>query len=264
MSENASSNINQILTSYDTFINILEDPNWPKSAKVEDIKMSFKLGSFLEKTMKHFESQNSSDEFLDILGKWWKEKNRTKIYSTSFYSTACDELLMKFFRCENISENNLDVPVRIFTSIFPKNRMENVISKLILTAGYQEAVSDFVKIISDDKNFHDLQYHLKLQNWSELMETGKESYIREEVKEILTLYKVESLLHLIIGVLTLSDVSETEKLVQKIALQSILDKMLDRSILSKQFWTTLFKNVDVRHFECTRGYPFHSSIEIRC
>lgn len=240
MTENASANITQLLTSFDTFVKILEDPEWILTANIEDIKTTFKLGTFIEKTTAHFKSKSTMDKFLSVLTEWWLTKNRSKQYSVQFYSVACDELLSTFFRCPDITEKTLDVAVRIYTSLFPKKRFEVVLTKLFLDTGNLEAIMDYLK--TDSTNY--LEYYLKLQMWNNLLQIGEENLVIDEIKDILAPYNVDQYLYILIGILSLTDISDNEKLIQKIILQHLLKKMLERSILTKQLWFSLIKNIN--------------------
>ncbi|XP_057667334.1 uncharacterized protein LOC130900626 isoform X1 [Diorhabda carinulata] len=257
MTENASANITQILTSFDTFVKILEDPEWIVTANTEDIKTTFKLGTFIEKTVEHFKSIKTFDSFLSVLTQWWLTKQKTKQYSEQFYSAACDELLCTFFRFPDINQNTLEIAVRIYTSLFPKKRFELVLTKLFSDAGNIEAIMDYLKTV-DTKHF---EYYLKLQLWDNLLQVGEENLIIDEIKDILAPYNVDQYLYILIGILTLIDISDSEKLIQDIILQHLLKKMSERSILTKQLWFCLIKKINKAdiHLVCLNSNEFFKS-----
>ncbi|XP_050506529.1 uncharacterized protein LOC114336806 isoform X1 [Diabrotica virgifera virgifera] len=244
MSENSKAQITQLFTSFDSFVKILEDSEWFPTAKIEDIKTAFKLGNYIEKTTHHFKSNDLWNNFSATLISWWKTKNRTKVYCDSVYSFACDELLIRFFRCSNISHNTLDIAVTIYTSLLPKTRFESLLERLILDAGNLEAVTDYLNSTTNDGNAKHLEYQLKLRYWDMLLQLGQESALKEQIKDMLLPYNVETFLYILIGILSLDELSETEKQVQNIILNDIINKMFDRSLLGKQFWLTLFKKID--------------------
>lgn len=243
MVDNCSSNITQIVTSFESFIKILEDSDWARVAKIEDIKSAFKLGSFIEKTMEHFRIQDSSEQFLNVLKKWLKSKNRTKVYSESFFATACDELIIKFFISTNISEQNLDIAVRVYTSIFPKKRFEEVLTRILLNAGNLEALSDYIKSNFNEEETKYFEYNIKLQNWDCLLQTGKLNCVKDEINNMLLPYNVNSFLYLLLGILSLN---QEDKLVQNLVLNNVLEQMSLRTILTKEFWTTMFKSINIK------------------
>ncbi|KAJ8927111.1 hypothetical protein NQ314_020384 [Rhamnusium bicolor] len=246
MNDNANSNIKQILNSFDNLVTILENPNWAKSVKTEEIKTAFKLGCFIEKTMAYFVSRNNSSEFINMLNKWWNTKTRSKVYSVFFFQFACDQLLIKFFKCENIAEATLDITIRVYTSIFPRARLQKVLNSLILLSSSYETITEFAKDNMTVIEAKEFEYHLKLTNWSNLLISGQQNYVSAEIENSLSLYKVESALYLLIGILSLNNISDSnEELVQSIILEKILQKMLDRSVLSKHFWLTLFKQIEL-------------------
>lgn len=248
MDDNAVSNITQILTSFDNFVSILENPVWVRSAKAEDIKNGFKLGSFIEKSLTHFRTNNLAFKFFNVLNQWWRtEKNRTKVYDEDFFQFACDQLLSRFFQCEETSEVSLEVAIRVYTSIFPKKRLKKVISSLILTSSSREASTDFTKANMTDIELKDLAYSLVLNNWSNILKTGRDSDVQKEIESKLSMCEVESTLYLMIGILSLRTVTDSEKLIQNIVLENLLQKMLDRSLLSKSFWLTMFKKVELQY-----------------
>lgn len=248
MDDNAVSNITQILTSFDNFVSILENPVWISTAKAEDIKNGFKLGSFIEKSLSHFRTKNFVSEFFNVLNQWWKrEKNQTKVYDEDYFQFACDKLLTTFFQYEESSEASLEIAIRVYTSIFPKDRLKKVISDLILTSSSQEAITDFTKANITNTELKDLEYNLALNSWSNILKTGRASDVRKEIEIKLSLSKVESQLQLLMGILSLSSVTDSERLIQNIVLENLLQKMLDRSLLSKSFWSTMFKNLEMTY-----------------
>ncbi|KAJ8951724.1 hypothetical protein NQ318_012574 [Aromia moschata] len=223
MNYNAVSNINQILNSFDNFIIIIENDVWFKSAKADDIKTAFKLGYFLEKSFAHFKSENSLNEFIHVLERWWKMKNSS----------------------ENVAETTLDIAVRVYTSIFPRQRLQQVLNNLLVVSCSHQALTDFANAVMTDHDKKDLEYQLRLTSWSDFLETGRGNIIKDEITDYLSLHKIESRLHLLLGVLSLNVFLESEKCVQNIILENLLQKMLDRSILSKSFWVTLLRKIDL-------------------
>nr|CAH7733135.1 unnamed protein product [Callosobruchus chinensis] len=240
MTENAQSNITQILNSFDKFTNLIENPCWVKKAKVEEIKTAFKLGLFIEKVTSNFNA-SELDQFNSILHKWWKTNNHLKMYQEEFFELACDKLLELFFKTENIPENILDIAIRVYTSLHKQERLKNCLSQLIIYSSSLGAVADFVKTVSDTKN---LEYVSVLHNWSHLCHTKKQDIVKNSITDMLKSYKVTSSLHVLIGILSLDVVKEPDSSVQQLILKILLDKMLDRSLLSKEFWLTLCKCID--------------------
>ncbi|CAH2006355.1 unnamed protein product [Acanthoscelides obtectus] len=240
MTENAQSNITLILNSFDKFIHLIENPYWVKKANVEEIKTAFKLGSFIEKVIKNF-GINELEQFNIILQKWWKTNNHYKIYDKCFFELACDKLLGLFFKTENIPENILEIAIRVYTSLYKQERLRSFLSKMIIQSSSVEAVADFVKIVSDPK---ELEYAIVLQHWTHLCQTKKQDIVKNNIAEMLKSYKVTSSLPILIGVLSIDDIKESDIFTQHLILQSLLDKLLDRSLLSKEFWIALCKMVD--------------------
>lgn len=247
MDDNAISNVTQILMSFDKFVSVVENPEWIKSAKAEDIKNGFKLASFVEKSLTNFRSKNLVSTFFNVLNQWWKTKKyRTKIYNEDYFQFACDRLLAKFFQYEDTSEASLEIAIRIYTSIFPKRRLKNVLSDLILKSNSHESITDFTKAnITDNNELKMLEYSLIIDNWSNVLQIGREIDVRKSVEEKLSFYKIESSLHILIGILSLNTAVDSEKNIQNIVLENLLQKMLDRSLLSNSFWLTMFKKVEL-------------------
>ncbi|KAJ8922827.1 hypothetical protein NQ315_007862 [Exocentrus adspersus] len=242
--DDATTNITQVLISFDNLVQILEDQAWFESSDVEDIKNAFKLGLFIEKALAHFRSEGFVSEFIVVLNQWWKKKGRIKMYDENYFQFACDRLLSMFFKCENTPEKSLEIAVRVYTSLFQKSRLKTVISQLILLSSSQEALTDFAKANMTASEMKELEYSLVLNNWTNVVQSGKESDVRSEIENHLTLYKIESTLCLLIGILSLNKLVDSEKLVQDMVLENLLQKMLDRSLLSKSLWLSLFRKVD--------------------
>lgn len=244
MNENASSNITQILTSFQSFMTTFENPLWAKNVTVEEIKTIFKLGHFIEKTITNFKSKQHLEQFFKLMNIWNKQKN-LKMYSEDFYTVASDQILEKMFKYPNIKETTLDVGVRVYTSIYPKERFTNFLQKLILTSSSVAAIADFVNSSVSDTTC--IENDIILNKWSDYLSLGQKDILKSEIETYLSLYKVEIMLPRILSLLASKDLQEQEKCVQELILECLLEKMLDRSLLSKTFWLVLFQKVALNH-----------------
>lgn len=241
MNETSTANIKQILTAFDHVITICENHHWIKTVTSEDIKIAFKMACFVEKSMNKFHEQNCVPQFLNTLKLWGESNNRVVKHDQKFYSKVCDHLLLNFFKNENISENIIDVAVRMYTSLFPKERLQSVLKDLIMTSASFEAIFAFTVANKRAINVDKLKYELIAHDWCKKIENDDKDEIASLINDSLASYKVETSLSTLIGVLSLN----LNHSVTKLILDKILEKMLDRSILSKNFWLTLVKNVDL-------------------
>lgn len=259
MNKAIASNITQILSSIDAYVSIYEHDTWVLKATTEEIKSAFKLSIFVEKTIQHFITIETLDEFASTLLDWQKKHNQTT-HNTNFFKISCDHMLKKFFKCPQISETNLDIAVRMYTSLLPRERLESFISKSILDAGFLEAISEYFQINSVEADQQELQFRLKLNYWAKYTPNNNEA-ISQEIREYLSTFELYPLLLLLLGILSLKDVTENEKSVQNLILDAILEKMLGRSVLNKPFWLILCKDIDVKYIVkvCTNHFKFLES-----
>lgn len=232
-----NSSITQLLNSFKHFNSLLDNTTWIKTAKVEEIKTVFKLGHFIEHSAKHLYSQNALQEFVNLMH---YDNSST---SNTEYLHANDYLLKMFFRFENISEITLDIVIRIFTSMYPKDRLQTVLHDLIISSNNLESLAEFITLLPQERA-EEFEYYLHLGIWNNFSELQKDSLI-SNVREKLTIYNLESNLSSLLGVLSLKNVSEEEKIVQNTILELILEKMLERTILSNSFWYTLFLKINL-------------------
>ncbi|XP_044254932.1 uncharacterized protein LOC123005315 isoform X1 [Tribolium madens] len=237
--DTSAANIKQILTSFHNVNQIYENQHWVKTVTAEDIKLVFKLGHFIEKTVQKCDERNSREQFFGLLNVWG-EKNQIVVYDYEFYAKMCDHLLVKFFKCRPLNERIIDIAVRMYTSLFSKDRLQAVLKDLIMTSASFEAISQFCVANKTIINVNNLKHQLILNEWIRDYENGNKDIILTLVKESLTSFKVENSLPVLLGILAL----EVKNPVTDLILQSILEKMLDRSILSKNFWLTITKTID--------------------
>lgn len=236
MSDNDTSNLSQILKSIHHFVTIFESPWWAKEANTEDVMSAFKLGHFIENTIATFTEKQFFSHFLILLDVWGNQNNLKK-YSEQFYSLANNQLLCKLFKTPNIKDSTLDVGVRVYTSLYPKERFQKCLSELILTTSSLKTIVD---VVNKDTT---LENQLILEKWSEYCQTDSlKQQLIDEVNSYLTLYKVEEFLPRLIGMLALNG-AQSEPL--KIILSCLENKMSDRSLLSKTFWTILLTKINV-------------------
>ncbi|XP_063911815.1 uncharacterized protein LOC135128709 isoform X1 [Zophobas morio] len=238
MNDASTANIKQIITAFHNIISIYENDQWVKTVTSEDIKVAFKLGAFVEKAMCKFREQNSASHFLKGV-KTWENYNTKVDYEEEFYAKVCDHLLLKFFKHKFVNENVIDVAVRMYTSLFPKERLEVVLKDLIMTSACFEAIFDFTVANKPIVNIGSVKYELVLQQWSKDFECDNKKIV-SLVADWLTSYKVQTCLPTFMGILALN----VKNSVTKVILDGILEKMWDRSILSKNFWLAMFRNVE--------------------
>lgn len=238
MNEDSAGALKQIISTVDSFILVYENKRFPKSASLEDVKNAFKLGNFIEKTILNFKAKNSLPQFMNILNKCWENNNRTKMYPEIFLEKACDSLLKNFFQYPYLPEKNLDIAIRIYTTLHPKERLQSLISELILR-------HSSVKVLMDScGDSPEREYHVLLGRLLSFYESSKGNELNDEINKFLSISMVEEFLYLLLGILSLTDLSVSQKHVQKQILECLVQKMLDRSILSKSFWITLCKIID--------------------
>lgn len=249
-----NSNITQLLNSFNHFNELIENTAWVKTAQVEDIKTVFKLGNFVENSAKHLTSQKALQEFVNLM-------QINKINTNNIdYLLANDFLLKTFFRCENISEITLDIVIRIYTSLYPKDRLQPVLYDLIISSNNLESLAQFVNLLPKTR-IEEFEYYLHLSYLSDFCKIQKESLINN-IREKLALYNLDSSLGSMLGILSLENVTEKDKIVQNIILEIILEKMLERTILSNSFWYALFHkiNINVIRKVCDNFESFRNSL----
>lgn len=241
MNETSEANIKQILTSFDTAIAIYENPShWSGNVSVEDIKTAFKLGKFIEKTIKTFTEKNASPALMHSFTKWRESKNKTHTYTCQFYATICDSLLLKFFQNQTTNDKTLDAAVRMYTTLFPKERFKEVVKKIILDSATSEAIFDFSLANKPLLNTEKMRYKSILENWCLEINNGNIDKIKIVINDSLSSFKVENTLQFLIGVLVISE----SKQITEIILENLLENMKGRSVLHKKFWMSLFRNVN--------------------
>ncbi|CAG9762429.1 unnamed protein product [Ceutorhynchus assimilis] len=249
---NKSSNVSQVLKGFQRFSMNYENCLWPQNATVEDIKSMFKLGMFIEKSVETFKSREFFGQFLLLLDIWGRQNN-IKIYSEEFYAIANDYLLQKLFKFPNIKETTLDIGVRVYTSLYPKQRFKDCIKILILKSSSTLAIADFVNSSIKDKTC--LQNNIILNKWSEYHKSGLKDVLKSEIETYLSSYHIEDKLPRLISILANNNNSENDK-IKLIILDCLVNKMGDRSSLSKTFWLALFKKVNLHHLtESCKHFP---------
>ncbi|XP_066245776.1 uncharacterized protein Ufm1 isoform X1 [Euwallacea similis] len=250
-----SSNVTQVLKTFQKFLVWFENPLWPQDPSVKDILLSFKLGNFIEKTVKTFDEREFLTQFLLLFNLWGKDKLNLKAYDEEFYRVANDHLLCKLFTYPNINECTLDVAVRVYTSFYPKERFQKCLQSLLSSSCSLRVIAEFVNDEVSDTSV--IENKLILRKWKEYCSSGRKEDLKTEISSYLSSFKLEEKLLRLISILTLKQLEfeEDDKIVDLI-LQCLLKKMSDRSISSEAFWLTLFINVDYNHIkELCKNHP---------
>ncbi|KAK5643994.1 hypothetical protein RI129_007839 [Pyrocoelia pectoralis] len=239
--ETISADITNLFDTIDRYVNMFETNTWLNSVTTEDLKTSFKLAKFIEDSVLNLESKQCANTFFTVLNMWWKRKSRTQVYNRDFYSKACDHLLAKFFQ-KNIPLQSFDNAIRMYTSIFSQERFENVIGNLILMSASYTRIIDYTVANKDKIDIRTLECRLLLTNWLHECECGRMGNVQGIISTMFLSYKIQSTLPILITILTIN--VNNEELVTSIILDNLYVKMDDRSVLSKQFWLSMFKCVN--------------------
>ncbi|XP_031341160.1 uncharacterized protein LOC116169259 isoform X2 [Photinus pyralis] len=239
--ESISTDITNLFASFDKYVNMYETNTWLNSVSIEELKNGFKLGKLIEDSVRNLQLKQCTNTFFSVLNAWWKQKSRTKVYSVDFFLKACDNLLTKFFQ-KNIPIQTLDNAIRMYTSLFPRERFEKVISRLILMSASHTQIIDYTIANKDNIDIQFLQCRLLLTNWLQECECGRIENVKGVISNMFLSYKLQSTLPLLVTILTVN--IENEAPVTNIILENLYMKMEDRSVLSKQFWLSLFRYVD--------------------
>lgn len=238
------SDIRSVLKAFENFHSLHESDDAFKEISKEGIKDVFKLAIFIEKAISDFLMKNCADKFLSVLNSYEEDSVRTRVYSIEFYSRACDHVLSKFFKQISLKPATIDVAVRMYAALLPQERLECMLTDFIVKRVSCNVVLDYA---TENQNMIDkskLQSYVLLNTWANQLEIGKISEVRESLHNMLTVYKINSSLPLFIKILVADSSTSKENEIKRIILDMLLTKMTDRSILSKTFWLSVFKDVD--------------------
>lgn len=240
MCEQNFNDINEILKTFEYFIDNYEKQLKLKTS-VDEIKDHFKAANFIEKTIEKMEEKLLLDKFIVILNTYFKNLNRTLTYDTDFYKYACDKTLEKFIEGRKF---DIEIALRMYTSFCNEERFENVLEKIILNSGINEAIHNYIVSNKNQINLKEIQCRIMLDNFVKEINNGKIEEIKKYVESTLESYKVNEYLPNFIGILTLENCTQAENTVKNILLKELLTRMDSRSYFSKEFWITLLKNTD--------------------
>lgn len=235
--EKLEANIRSVLNAFQSFHCLCENDSAFNSVLREDIKDIFKLAVFIEKAMSDFQQKNCAEKFIAVLNSCKQD-----VYNADFYNRACDHVLSKFFQQKTLKPALVDVAVRMYTALLPKERLEAMLTDFILTSVSCKTIVDFAVVNKGVVEKDDLQSDVLLHAWSNQLKLGKSDEITETINNMMSVYKIKSDLPILVKILAVSD--EDAKQVKEIVLDVLLRKMLDRSILSKHFWLAIFKDVN--------------------
>lgn len=243
-SDKIESDIRSVLKAFEHFHSLHESDDACKDVTKEGIKDFFKLAIFIEKAVSDFQMKNCAEKFLSVLN-WYEEDSlRTRVYSIDFYSRACDHVLSKFFKQNSLKPDIIDVAVRMYAALLPKERLECMLTDFIVKSVSCKVVLDYAVSNQSIIDKNELQSHVLLNTWANQLEIGKTSEVQESIQNMLTVYKMQSSLPLLIKILVKDHTTTNENEIKRIILDVLLKKMMDRSILSKTFWLSVFKDVN--------------------
>lgn len=248
--DTSEDNIKQILKTFEHFHKLCENEETRRAISKEDIKLYFKIAYFVEKTVEKFKTQDCLHEFFSVLT-IFNNLHKRASYSEEFYSVACDHLLGVFLKNVSLNSHTVDTACRMYTALHPKERFEKVLTEYMLTSASINYILDYIiKHQKNHINSNKIESCLLMNQLANQLRRGKEKELHTVVEELLSICKVESSLSVLFRLLTFKPQTADEDSVQKLILNQILNKMVDRSVLSKTFWLTIFKlndKVDLVH-----------------
>ncbi|XP_060530156.1 uncharacterized protein LOC132704286 isoform X1 [Cylas formicarius] len=234
------SKIQQVITTFQNFTSIYNNNVWVRDADADSIKSAFKLGHFIERVLESLEANQCGGQFSDLLNQWFSQKQE-RAYDVEFFTKANDRLLEKIFCYANVSESTLDISIRIYSSFYPKSRFKMFLQHILLRSSSVLAIQEFVtNCVGFPENFEET---IIIKTWTNYLVSGRKEAVISEIRGYLSLYKVDAMLPTVMKMLSLNGLSESERSTQKMILECTLEKMNDRSILSKTFWLSMFKNL---------------------
>lgn len=239
--------IETVLKAFNDFHSLCENENFFRNPCKEDIKDYFKLAIFIEKSMTDFKSKNCAEQFVAIL-----KTNCLKMYSLEFYCFACDHVLTEFFKQKSLKPNVIDVALRMYTALLPKERLEIMLKEFILTSVSSKTILDYFVANKNMIDGNELEAHILLKY------LAKDCELQNTLENMLCHYKLQSSLPRLIKVLCIKTEEVKEDSVKKHIFDVLLEKMMDRSILTQNFWSSIFKNVNPRDLAvvCEKNQDF--------
>lgn len=241
--DSAEENIKQVLKMFDCFHKLCENKEMRRAVSKEDIKKHFKIAFFVEMAVEKFKRQNCSKEFFVVLNLWNNSHKRKKDYDEKFYSFACDHLLQMFLKCTTLDAHTIDIAFRVYSALQPKERFQNVLSEFMLVSASSNYILDYIGH-QNHIDCKEIESCLLMSQFANQLQIGKAKELISIVEELLSNYRIESSLSVLIRLLMLKTCHDNENEVKTIIMNLILNKMVDRSILSKTFWLSIFKLTD--------------------
>lgn len=241
--EQVESNIRSVLRTFVNLHKLLENSCAFSHASKEEVTNYFKLGIFIERTIMNFQGKNCVESFICVLKSFLQESFRTKAHNVDFYSHACDHILSNFFAQKS---DQIDVAISMYTMLLPKERFENMLTDFIVSSASCNFIFDYVIENKEKIDKNNLQAYILLQSWANKLDVGKNNEMQESISNMLSIYKIRSSLSLLIKVLVIDNTTEKENRIKQIVLDMLLKQMMDRSVLSKAFWLSLFKDVNTQ------------------
>lgn len=230
--------IKAAVNSFKNFHMLLEADLSSTITDTEDVKAHFKLSHYVEQASNKMVKDGSLQVFLNIFA----DIAKLKAYNVDIYLKACEELLRKCFKTSGLIPSLVDKCVRMFLAFHSSESLENLFVDLILTQKFCSDILTFVAKNNDNIGSLAVEAQFVLHFWSDQLKKGETNEVTTQISNMLSNYKVKSNLSLLVKVLAIPEDTRSEA--HKIVTQVLCEKMMDRSLMSKSFWLTMFKNVD--------------------
>lgn len=218
---------------------LCEYKQWLKTITLDEIKNSFKCARFIERVVETAGENNCSEELQEVVK---IEISRQPYCDLELLGHACDHLLIVIFKTKQVSKDNVDISMRIYQTMLPKERLQGVIKDLLTKSLAFQSISRFALQNLDKDNSKELQYRLLLNKLTE----SKDNVLSETIDNMLSGYKIKENLMQLLGVISLATkISLKENNTQIEVANLICQKLQDKSDNNSKFiWSALLKYLD--------------------
>lgn len=218
----SESYLSTILHTFDTFLELLENPSIDKRDTKENLTKTFECALFVEATVAKAYNEKMEDTLEKYLSRHWLEKKRSRIYKCSDLKYACDKLLEIYMKDTSVSATVVDDLLKLYTRSFEIDRLNTFLLRTLRNSICANIILKSVKDLGVPVS--KVEDEALIVSWEIDMENGRRMEVLQKITTLLEDGYISKIINLVTN---LSDKSEIKKLI----VQCLSCKVVENDVL---------------------------------
>lgn len=171
--------VNEIFKIVDVYLKIIENVEVLEKVDFNVTKQAFETCLYIESLAKKVEEEKKEKEFDSHLSSWLLKKKKTNVYKCSDLKNACDKMLEKFLRKEQIPVEIIDELLKLYIQRCGNVRLETALNHILSYSMQSNSILQFFQ-----KAEVSIENEVLLASWEREIKVGNKKKVLECLKKM--------------------------------------------------------------------------------